>query len=250
MRSGYRRHFFRNKAERPLLLLFPGCCNDEASVMRIRKGQARGSNASARGGSHSSGALAATGSQDQPDKTNESFPIEDRSCARTAERFETIPERVVVRHEAQPTLLAALQTSAKRSPTPPERPYMNLDDFVNSLARTNVFPDEESINPYSDHHRTTGESSSFITKIPGPSDQFIPHFSREDSRSSLGTADDVDTSLRLAISPREKVPAPDPAKREKGVIIVDTEVAGNLDDSRRLYSEHRFQSKQWFLVVS
>jgi hypothetical protein len=167
MRSEYRRNRFHRKApEQPLLLLFPGCCTDAASTMRIRKGQARWSNASARGESQSSDALhAATGSQDQP--------------------------------------------------TPPDHPYMNLDEFVNSLARENCFPDEEFTNPYGDHHYKTGESSSLTTNFSRPSDD-QPHFSRVDSRSSVKiNADDVDTSLRLAISPREMAPAADPASKMK-----------------------------------
>lgn len=180
MRSGYRRNRFHRKApEQPLLLLFPGCCTDAASTMRIRKGQARWSNARARGESQSSDALhAATGSQDQP--------------------------------------------------TPPDHPYMNLDEFVNSLARENCFPDEEFSNPYGDHHYKTGESSSLTTNF----DQ--PHFSRVDSRSSVKiNADDVDTSLRLAISPRDMAPAPDPASKMKssqgGVTIRTTLEASEIE---------------------
>lgn len=241
MRSGYRRYNFRNKAERPLLLLFPGCCNDTASVMRIRKGQPRGGNASARGEhSHSSDALAATGSQDQHDKTDELLPVEERSHSGAAEQFENNPERVVVRSEASPSWLAALQTSAKRSPTPPERPYMNLDEFVNSLARKNCFPDEECTNPHSDQRHKTGESSGLINTFSGPSDdQSIPHFLRVDSGSSIKKTDDVDTSLRLAISPRVQAPAADRANRNKRVNIVNPEeiVAGTLDDASRGYCE-------------
>lgn len=257
MRSGYRRNIFRNKAERPLLLLFPGCCYDAASVMRIRKGQARGGNASARGGSNSSAALAAaTGSQDRHDKTAEFLAVEQRSDSSVGEKCENIPERVVVRSGAPPSL-GASQTSASRSPTPPDRPYMNLDEFVNSLARKNCFPDEEFINPYSDDRHKTGEGSGLIN-FSGPiiDDQSTPHFSRVNSGSSIKNADEVDTSLRLAISPRELAPAADPAKWFKGGnIVINTEevVAGTLDDGRRRYCESLNLSNgflQWLIQFS
>ncbi|KAG0613378.1 hypothetical protein M758_6G098400 [Ceratodon purpureus] len=236
MRSVYRRNIFHSKAERPLLLLFPSR-DDAASVMRIRKGQARGGNASARGESNSSFALAAaSGSQDQFETTDDFLPVGAGSHSIPAEKHcENIPDsQLVVRSEAPPSWISALQTNAKRSLSPPDRPYMNLDEFVNSLASKNCFPEEEFSNPYSDQRHKTGESSGLIN-FSGPSEhQRTPHFLRVDSGNSIKkNADDVDTSLRLAISPRETAQAADPLHSVKGGssnIVNNTQVmAGTLD---------------------
>lgn len=160
-------------------------------VMRIRKGRL------ARGNASSAAHMMDTVSSSRGRKLHDYSGAMEQQSYRNVTVAE--PEGIA---KAPLDLLERLQIS------PPERPYMNLDEFVTSLARKNCFPADDACQDYSDDHSSCGLINNEYCSVQSTSgnDEESPDFSRlyggnEDLRGDIAA---VETSLRLSSGPAHK----------------------------------------------
>lgn len=111
-------------------------------------------------------------------------------------------------------LLEKLQISGEQ-----QRPYMNLDEFVTSLAKKNCFDDQDH-----DQTCTSAQQMTSTTSDAEGSEEFPRLFGGAAGADEelQGDIEAVETSLRLATSsslPSKSIHHPKPAQRRTAILV-------------------------------